>query len=107
MDFAGGLAGRDDDVFVFAAVDADGLRAALAFDAGIGVDLVAVGAINNIADSTGDEVSIRRENFGAERCDSLSTVSLVGIRVAVNLRCPGNVAAFRRNALAARNRRCI
>ena len=57
MNFAGGLTARDDEVLMFAAVDADRAGGAGAFHVRSGVDLIAVGAIDHIEDCTGDDVA--------------------------------------------------
>ena len=59
MDFAVGFAARDDDVFMLVAIEADRSCGSRAFQMRSGVDLVAVGAIDHIADGTGDDVSVR------------------------------------------------
>ena len=105
MNFAGGLGDRDDDVLMFAAVDADRSSGAGTFDVQRGVDLVAVGAIDNNADRTDNYVCFRGKELRAERRNGLFAVLYEGIRVAVKLPCRRLVAAFRGKVLTARNGR--
>ena len=105
MNCAGGLADRDDDVLMFFAGDANRSCRAGAFDVRIGIDLVAIGAIDHIPDRTGDDVSVRGKELRVERRNGLFAVLFVGIRIAVEIRFRGPVASFRGKALDARNRR--
>ena len=105
MNFAGGLGDRDDEVLLFVAGDADRSCGAGAFHVRIGIDLVAIGAIDHIADRTGDDVSVGGKELRVEGRNGLFAIFFVGIRVAVKLRFRGPVAPFRGKALDARNGR--
>src|ERR1700712_5024955 len=99
MNFAGLLVDGHDEVLMFVAGDADRLCGAGAFDMRGGVDLIAIGAIDNIADRSGYDVSDRGKELRSERRNGLFAVRFVGVKEAVKLRCRGLVAAFRGKAL--------